>query len=128
MRDVALSFSARADEKILDVLKPKTTAQEQALLHITGCLLAAARDGCWVHYSRDRNWYPDRKRYYGQYFGYGPLMAVVDALSEAGLIDIGGFDLDVNEVPLSGLRPRAAGVGVAEPVRPSRGTSDVVRS
>jgi hypothetical protein len=86
VRDVALNFSAKADERILDIVKPKTPAQEQALLHIAGCLLTAARDGCWIHYSRDRNWYPDRKRYYGKHFGYGPLMAVVDALSEAGLI------------------------------------------
>ena len=87
MRDVALSFSARADEKILDYVKPKTTAQEQALLHVAGALLVADRNGCWVSYSRSHDYYTSQKRYYGRHYGHRPILAAVNLLAEAGLID-----------------------------------------
>ena len=87
MRDRPLSFSATADEKILDVVKPKNIAQKHAVLHITGCLLTAARDGCWVSYSRSSNWYSGKQRYHGPHFGYRSIVAAVDMLSEAKLID-----------------------------------------
>jgi len=47
----------------------------------------AARNGCWVSYSRRPNWYTGRKRYYGPDYGYGPILAAVDMLWEAALID-----------------------------------------
>jgi hypothetical protein len=87
MRDRPLNFSAMADSKILEVLKPKTTAREQAALHITGCLLEAARDSSWVSYSRNRNWYSGKQRYHGAHFGYRAALAAVRLLSEASLID-----------------------------------------
>src|SRR5262245_11897441 len=87
MRDRPLNFSAIADEKILDVLKPKTTAQEQALLHVVRCVLAADRNGRWVSYSRSNDWYTGKQRYYGPYYGRRPILAAVDSLSEAKLID-----------------------------------------
>jgi hypothetical protein len=85
VRDIGLSFSARADEKILDVLKPKTTAHVQALLHVVGAVLVAGRNGYWVSYSRSPNWYTGRKRYYGP--DYGSILAAVNSLSEAKLIN-----------------------------------------
>ena len=87
MRDVALTFLARADEKILDYVKPKTLAQAQALLLVVGGLLTAARLGRWVHYSRRKNWYVGLPRYYGEYYSFDLITWAVDQLSRERLIE-----------------------------------------
>jgi hypothetical protein len=88
VRDIGLSFSVRADEKISDVLKPKNHKQEQALLYIVGCVLTAAQGGRWVSYSRNRNWYAGgKRRYHVPLCSYRPIMAAVDTLAEANLIE-----------------------------------------
>jgi hypothetical protein len=87
VRDVGLSFSAKADEKILGVLKPKKHKQEQALLHTVGAVLAAARNGGWVSYSRRPHWYAGKQRYHGPHYSYRLIIAAVDTLAEANLIE-----------------------------------------
>jgi hypothetical protein len=87
VRDVALNFSTRADDRILDIVKPKTLAQAQALLLVVGGLLMAARLGRWVHYSRDWHWYVGLTRYHGQYYSYRLITWAVDQLCKEQLIE-----------------------------------------
>jgi hypothetical protein len=122
VRDIGLSFSAKADEKILDVLKPRTTAQKQALLHVIGCVLAADQSGRWVSYSRSNDWYTGRKRYYGPHYGRRPILSVVDLLSKAGLIDNRIVPPGTNNLVQSRMRatPRLLRVMAGSPIVPVR--------
>src|SRR6516225_7524472 len=47
-------------------------------------------------------------------------------MSETSLIEIGSADLNVDEVPLTGLEPRAVDVRIAVLVRPSRRAGNIV--
>ena len=46
---------------------------------------------------------------------------------EAGFVEVRGYQLDVDEMPLSRSLPRVVDVGIAELVSPRRGIGDVVR-
>ena len=87
MRDAPLEFNARADEKLLDVLKPKTMLQAQVLLRMVPSLVSA-RPWQWVSYSRSKtNGYkPWMKKYNGEFYTYRGVVESADLLDQNGLV------------------------------------------
>src|SRR5258708_7876137 len=87
--DSPLSFSwvvSEADLKALG-LRPASRQRGRALRGLLGAAVVAADARRWVSYSRREGWYTGLVRYYGASFTYSNIIAAMDFLLQAGLIE-----------------------------------------
>jgi hypothetical protein len=88
-RDDPLTLDRICDRNLIKNLglKSKGRRYTEALSGVLACQLLAAEKKRWVSYSRNRNWYPRKQRYYGPSFTYTYVVSAVDTLDRASLIE-----------------------------------------
>jgi hypothetical protein len=88
-RDYPLTLNWECDPGLIREFGLRSTSTEQAdaISGVLAALLIAAEAQRRVSYSRNRNWYVGRQRYFGPSFTYRNIIAAVDKIERAGLIE-----------------------------------------
>jgi hypothetical protein len=87
--DKSLSFGWVVPEAVLKALslRPAGRHRVHTLRGILGAAVIAADAHRWVSYSRREGWYTGLTRYYGAGFTYSNIIAAIELLLQAGLIE-----------------------------------------